>query len=429
MDRTTLALLPSEGLDALAPDQSEKSEKVNGTDVTNQQTDPAVKQEASVSESAPVFNVLDNGHPSNTVQSYTESCLAKLSEPQTRSVYGVTSDPVMSEPRVTPVEKSLCVYETRERQTPDKHTSEASQEVDLKGVEPQTAAPEINKAPSASPNSDSKPCVEEPVTFPQEDTEPAHAHKNKSPTKHRQLGAAYSSPQQRIVPQDSDSSHEGVHLVPCAASISDSPVSELHELQGSPEDTLEDTNDRTKVTKAKCIPEAELNTISHPADSSSQSTGLIRTNIAEAQDRNKTDDICISTLSAQSNEQNAEVFPDPQISVPQEDSLFVDTELNEQANNAEKQIVGIEPSHYDESKRYASCLESDTPLKEGLDAELNGSQSAPIAQMSKSSAASKVFISERKSALPIAFRDLLRSMCTPVHSKSTLRTRGRLWFH
>ncbi|XP_053091227.1 uncharacterized protein LOC113546502 isoform X3 [Pangasianodon hypophthalmus] len=412
MDRTTLACPLSEGLDALAPHQSETSERVSGTDVTNQQIDPAVKQEASVSESAPVLGVFDNGHPSNTVQSYTESCLAKLSEPQTRSVYGVASDPVMSEPRVTPAGKSLCVYETQERQTPDKHTSETVH--DLKGDEPQTAAPEMNKAPSASPNCDSKPCVGKPVIFVEEDTEPAHAH-NKSPMKYRQLGVAYSSPQQQIIPQESDS------LVPCAASISDTPFSELP-LSPDQQDTLKVINNHIGVTKAKCIPEVELNAISHPTESSSQSTVFITANIAAAQDGNKTDDICTSVLSAQSNEQNAEAFPDSQISNPEEDSVFTDTKLSEQPNNAEKHVTGIEPGYNDESKIYGSSL--DLPLKEALDAQLNGSQSVVMAQTNESSAPSRVLISEQKSLLPSGFQDLLRSLCTPVFPQTTQRNRG-----
>lgn len=419
MDRTTLALTPSEGRDDLAPDQSETSERVSGTEVTNQQINPAVKQEASVSESAPVLGLLDNGHPSNAVQSYTESGLTKLSEPQTSSVYGVASDLVMSEPRVTPLEKSLHVHETQERQTPDKHTSETAQDIDLKELEPHTVAPEINKTLCASPHSDSKACIEEPVSFAGEDTELTRAHNNKSPTKFRQLSVAYLNPKQRLIPQESDSSHGGV---PCAASISDTPFSEL---QRSPDqqDTLEDINNHMGVIKATCIP--ELNANSHPPDSSSHSTVFITANIAKAQDGNKTDDICTSALSAQSNKQNAEAFPDPQITNLQEYSMSGDTKLNKQPNNAEKHITGLETGYNDESKRYGSSHEMDMPLKETLDEQLNVSQSAATAQ-EKSLAPSRVFISEQKFVLPSAFQDLLRSLCTPDYPKSTLRNRGRL---
>ncbi|KAF4094333.1 hypothetical protein AMELA_G00014030 [Ameiurus melas] len=411
MDRTTLALPPSEGLDGLAPDQSETSERVSGTDVTNQQIDPAVKQEASVSESAPVLGLFDNSHPSNTVQSYTESCLAKLSEPQTRSVYGVASDPVMSEPRVTPGEKSLCVYERREHQTPDIHTSKTSQDINLKGVEHQTATPEKNQAPSTPPNSDS---------VVKEDTEPPYVHKQ-SPTKYGKLGVPHLNPQQRFIPHESDSSREGVSLVPHSASISDTPFSELQELQVSP-DQQEDINNHIRVTKAKCIPEVELNAISHPAGSSSRSTVFIAANIAEA--GNKTDDICTSALSAQSNEQNAKASLYPQMSHLQEDSVFTDTKLSEQPNNTEKQMAGIEPGYSDEIKRYGSSLELDVPLKETLDAQLNVSKSAAMGQTNKSPAPSKVFISEQKSVLPSGFQDLLRSLRTAVFPKSTLRNQG-----
>ncbi|KAK3535618.1 hypothetical protein QTP70_017811, partial [Hemibagrus guttatus] len=405
MDRTTLALLPSEGLDALAPDQSETSERVGGTDVTNQQIDPAVKQEASVSESAP-------GYPSDTVQSYTEICLAKLSEPQTRSVYGVASDPVTAEPRVTLAEKSLCVYERRELQTPDKDTSETSQDVDIKEVKPQIVAPEISKVPS--PNNGSKPCVDEAAIFVEDNKEPGPAN-NKSPTNYGQLGLANSSPQKRINPQQPDFSHEEVSLV--LTSISDTSLSEL---EGSP-DILEDTDNRIVVTKAKCIPEAKSNAVSYSAESSSQSTVFITANRAEAQDGNKTDDICTSALSVRSNEQNAEACPDPQISNPQEDSVFTDMKISEQPNNAEMHIIGTEPEYNGTSKSYGSSLKLDVPLKETMDAQLNGSQSAATAQANKPS---RAFVSEQKSVLPSGFQDLLRSLSIPVFPKSTLKKRG-----
>lgn len=421
MDRTTLAFLPLEGLGALAPDQSEASKRVSGTDVTNQQIDSAVKQDASVSESTPVLSMLDNSHLSNAVQSYSESCLTRLSEPQTRSVYGVANDPVMSEPWVTPAEKSLCVYETQERQTPDKHTSKTAQDIDLKGTGPQTAAPEINKSPSASPNSDTRLHVEEPVSFVKEDTEPTSAPK-RSPTKFRQFGVAYLSPQQQLITQKSDFSHEGVPLVPFATSISDTPFKEPCDHQ----DTSEDINSHVEVTKAKCISEAnDLNAISFSADSSSQSTVCIMANTAEAQDEKH---IWTSALSEQSNEQNAEMLPNFQITNHQDVSVFTDAQLSRQPYNAEKQITGLDTGYNDESKKYDATLKLDVALKETLDAQCIGSESTAVAQENKSSAPPRVFISEQKSVLPSGFRDFLRSLCTPVCPKSTPRTQGRLLF-
>ncbi|XP_026991129.2 myosin-3 isoform X2 [Tachysurus fulvidraco] len=415
MDRTTLALLPSEGLEALAPDQSETSERVGGTDVTNQQIDPAVKQEAGVRESAPVLRVFANGSPSDTVQSYTEICLAKLSEPQTRSVYGVASDPVTSEPRVMLAEMNLCVYERQECQTPDKHTSETSQDGDLKGVELQFVAPEINKAPCALTNSDSKPRIEEAVIFVEDSKEPGHAD-NRSPTNYGQSGVATSSPQQSIIPQESEVSHEELSLILTTASISDTSFSQL---QGSP-DILEDMDNHTSVTKAKCISESKSNAVSYPAESSSQSTVFIMANIAEDQDGNKTDDVCTSALSAQSNVQNAEASPDPQISNTQNDPVF-----SEEANDAEVQISGIEPDNNDGSHRCGSSRVLDAPLKETTDAQMNGPQSAATLQTNKPLAPLRVFISEQKSVLPSGFQDLLRSLRVPDFPKSTLKKRGR----
>ncbi|XP_060741731.1 uncharacterized protein LOC132856236 isoform X1 [Tachysurus vachellii] len=420
MDRTTLALLPSEGLEALAPDQSETSERVGGTDVTNQQIDPAVKQEAGVSESAPVLRVFANGSPSDTVQSYTEICLAKLSEPQTRSVYGVASDPVTSEPRVMLAEKNLCVYERRDRQTPDKHTSETSQDGDLKGVELQFVAPEINKAPGALTNSDSKPCVEEAVIFVEDGKEPGHAD-NRSPTNYGQLGVATSSPQQRIIPQESEVSHEELSLILGTASISDTSFSEL---QGSP-DILEDMDNHTSVTKAKCTSESKSNAVSYPAESSSQSTVFIMVNIAEDQDGNKTDNICTSALPVESDIQNVEASPDLTISNTQNDPVFTDMKISDEANDAEVQISGIEPDNNDGSQRCESSLMMDVPLKETTDARMNGSQSAATLQTNKPLAPLRVFISEQKSVLPSGFQDLLRSLRVSDFPKSTLKKRGR----
>ncbi|XP_053362323.1 uncharacterized protein LOC128532123 [Clarias gariepinus] len=409
-DRTTLALPPSGGLGALAPDQSETSERVSGTDVTNQQINPAVKQESSVSESAPA---LDNGHPSNAVQSYTESCLAKLSEPQTRSVYDVAIDPVMSEPGVTPAEKRLCVYEKRECQTPDKHPSETSQDVNLKRAETQAVAPEIKKALNALPNRDNKPCMNEPIIVVEEDTGPAQTP-NKSLMKYRQLGLCNSSSQQQTIPKDSDGS--------CVATISDESFSEL---QGNPDqqDTLEDINSSTGFTEAKCIPETELNTISRPVESSSQCTVFITANTAKALDGNKPDDICTYALSAQNHEQNAEAFPDPQILIHQEDSVYTDAKLNEDLNIAEKQIIGIEPGYSDESKKNGyTSFGLDVSLTETSHAQLT-SQTDTVAQTNKSSAPSRRLGSE-KSVLPSGSQDLHRSWRTPVFPKSTPRNRG-----
>ncbi|TSQ92652.1 Coiled-coil domain-containing protein 73 [Bagarius yarrelli] len=400
MDRTTLVLPPSEGLDNLAPDHTKTSTDIGGLNVTNQQIDSAVNQDASVSESAPVLSEcsVDNGNPTDAVQSYTDICLTKLSEPQTRSVYGVASDPVMSETKVTPAEKSLCVYETPEHQTPVKLTSKV---FNFKVAEPQITAPEINEALCVLPNGNSKSCVEENVTFVEENTEPRDAP-DKSLTKYGQLGEVYLGPQQQIIAQESDTFS--------AALISQTSFCEL---QSRP-DTLEEMDNHVRATKAEPVPVTESIALFSSAESSSQSLVFIKAKIADSQGENKTDNICTFAVSAQTNKQKAEASPNSHISNPHEDSEF--TEI--MPNNAQKQM-SIEPDYNGKSKKWESSLGLDMPLK-----ATSSSQSAEIVETNNPSETSRVFISEQRSMLPSGFQDLLNSLCTPVCPKSTLKKHG-----
>ncbi|MGL6081126.1 MAG: hypothetical protein ACRC4N_01210, partial [Gammaproteobacteria bacterium] len=358
MDRTTLVLPPSEGLDTLAPDHTKTIKNIDGRHVTNQQIDPAVNQDASVSESAPELSAVDNGKPSEAVQSYTDICLTKLSELQTRSVYGVDSDPVMSKPKVTLPEKSLCVSETSEHQIPVKLTFK---DLNFKVAKPQIATPEINKALCVLPNGNSKSCVEEDVIFVAENTEPRDAP-DKRLTKYGKFGVysekVYSGTQQQTIAQESDTSS--------ADMISQTSVRELQ----SRTDTLEDMDNHIRATRA----EPETIALFSSAESSSQSSV-----------GNKIDDICTSAVSVQSNEKNAETSPDPQILNPHKDSEF--TKII--PNNAQKQI-SIETDYNSESTTYESFLGLDVPLK-----ATSCSQSAAIVETNNSSETIRVFISEQ----------------------------------
>ncbi|XP_059392668.1 coiled-coil domain-containing protein 73-like [Carassius carassius] len=74
-----------------------------------------------VSESEPICNADDKGCPSNLVQNDTDSRLTELSGPETRSVYGVDSNPLTLEQKDRPLEQNLCISEVTESQTSDKH--------------------------------------------------------------------------------------------------------------------------------------------------------------------------------------------------------------------------------------------------------------------------------------------------------------------
>ncbi|ROL51600.1 Coiled-coil domain-containing protein 73 [Anabarilius grahami] len=98
-----------------------------------------------VSESEPVCNAVDKGCPSNPTQSDTDSRLAELSGPETRSVYAIDSDPLALEPKDRTLEQNLCISEVTESQTSDKHMDSqgyaTSQSKEFK--DHQTAIPEF----------------------------------------------------------------------------------------------------------------------------------------------------------------------------------------------------------------------------------------------------------------------------------------------
>ncbi|XP_043084768.1 coiled-coil domain-containing protein 73-like [Puntigrus tetrazona] len=100
-----------------------------------------------VSESEPVCNAQDKGCPSNPVQSDTDSCLAELSGPETRSVYGVDCDPLALKPKDIPLEQNLRISEDTESQTSNKHMDSqgyaTSQSKEVK--DHQNATPEFSQ--------------------------------------------------------------------------------------------------------------------------------------------------------------------------------------------------------------------------------------------------------------------------------------------
>ncbi|XP_073688154.1 coiled-coil domain-containing protein 73 [Garra rufa] len=85
----------------------------------------------------------DKGCPSNPVQSDTDSRLAELSGPETRSVYGVDGDPLALEPKDRPLELNLCTSEVTKSQTSDKHMDSPGYATSQSKEDHQTAAPEF----------------------------------------------------------------------------------------------------------------------------------------------------------------------------------------------------------------------------------------------------------------------------------------------
>ncbi|KAK1804590.1 hypothetical protein P4O66_020589, partial [Electrophorus voltai] len=331
-------LLPLQG-----PDLSVMEESGSTTDmlVTNQQKDPAVRQEASVGKSVPVCTTFDNDCPSNDMRSYADGCLAKLSEPETRSVYGVANDPVMSETRTRPKAQSLSVSEMQEHQTSDKHTSKTSQDTDLKEAKPKTTAPDSNSFQSESPKESKMTAERQSTTNPVLQNNDAH-HEN--PAMHKQLNVACLSPLQQSLPQQSDSLH--VRVLPIAAAVPDahceksrdqfSQHPEAPELQQA----LEDASSDQGMIETKSVLEAELNISATPPGSFSQSNIGYTFNLAETPIENRTEDTAISAQTL--SEQSADMCPSPQVSNSHGSSLPSArlTKPNEQLNDSQKQITG-----------------------------------------------------------------------------------------
>ncbi|XP_072520384.1 coiled-coil domain-containing protein 73 isoform X1 [Salminus brasiliensis] len=434
-NRTDLVLPPSPGLDALAPDQSERSESISGDDVvvTNLQIGPVVKQEASVIKTAPVRGTFDNGCPLSVVQSYTDSCLDKISESETRSVYGVASDPLMSESRDRPEEQSLGVSEMRERQTSDKHTSETSQDGDLKYDEPRTTAPETNSSQSVLPN-DSELNADRP-TLPEENDEKTNpevqdkdALKNQIKQEHQD--AAYSSPPQQMIPQLPASQEK---VLPQFVSVLDTTLRQSNKqfshLQGDTlsrngshmqQIALEDVSKNANVTVGKSIPDIELNATASHSNSSSPNTLDITVNSSEDPGGNEVCEKRSAATSAQmpSDQKNADASPSPLIS-NLKDASCTDRLItqSDQLNDADKQLTN-RPSYSDDSKGSRLSFDPSTSQKETVDKALTFLRSTPAVPPGESKN------NPSASALPSGFQELLSSLNTHLFSRHKLRNRG-----
>ncbi|XP_056106894.1 coiled-coil domain-containing protein 73-like [Rhinichthys klamathensis goyatoka] len=141
VDRIVPVLSPSVSTDG--SDNISRHEDVNLK--TNQPSKLCDETKTGVSESEPVCNTVDKGCPSNPAQSDTDSRLAEISGPETRSVYGVDADPLALEPKDRPLEQNLCISEVTESQTSDKHMDSQGYATSLSKEykDHQTAIPEF----------------------------------------------------------------------------------------------------------------------------------------------------------------------------------------------------------------------------------------------------------------------------------------------
>ncbi|XP_066505425.1 coiled-coil domain-containing protein 73-like isoform X2 [Hoplias malabaricus] len=407
--------------------------------VTDLQIDPdaVVKQETGVCKSAPVRDTFDNGCPSCAVQGFTDSCLAKLSELETRSVYGVASDPLLSKSRNRPEEQSLGISEMSAHQTSDKHTFETSQDADMKEVAARTRAPEPKSPPCVLSN-ESRLCTMAQVILEDNETklslQDTEALKNQMKEEHLD-----SSPPQQIMVKPPASSHEKAMLFP--ASFPDTDCTRLDEqisqLQrnslskcGSPvqEKALEDVCKNTEEIEAKSSLEPEVNPIANHLGSLSHNTVNINCNLSNAQCGNDVEDNCsVATyVPMLGDQQNTDPSPRALIPNSQENTISAGILIKkcDHLNGTEKPLTGKEPSYHNDSKTLFVSSES---RKETPDASANFSQSDVnicLVESNTSSPSSRTLISEQNSALPSGFQEFLTTLKTPLFSKHKLRTRG-----
>ncbi|XP_062856197.1 myosin-3-like isoform X3 [Trichomycterus rosablanca] len=406
-------------------DQTETSDGISMAEVTNQEIDPTVKHETSVGKGAPVQCISDNVCSSSTLQTYTGSCLAELSESETRSVYGATSELQMPELSDRPEERS-CVLKMLEQETSDKHTCETAQDSNWKS---QTVAPEMNRPPSASPNGESKLCNKEQATF--EENNPQITLQDDTyqiSIKNKDTSAANSHPQQQIVSEQQDLNEIDVSMsgaTSFSATTTRRPEHKLSQLQndsksGNPDQhsTLEDINNIDAI-EANPLPEAE-NNISCPNQSSSQCAFNLPGDLTG----NKKDD---KDTSAQmlTDQQNADTYTGPQILNPQEDlgpsSTDTPAKQPEQPNETE-------PSCCDDSKKYRSSSELTASPKETVDTQSGYEKSVPnvkqIERLDDFPALTRSPTLEKNSLLPSDFQELLTSLHIPVFPRPRPQNRG-----
>ncbi|XP_076878284.1 coiled-coil domain-containing protein 73 isoform X3 [Brachyhypopomus gauderio] len=375
------------------PELSVMGESGNTADrlTTSQQKDPAVRQEASVGKSVPVCTTFDNDCPSNDVRSYTDGCLAKLSDPETRSVYGVASDPMMSETRAGPEALSLGVSEMLEHKTSDKHTSKASQDIDWKKVEPTITEPETSRLLSVSPE-EGETCAERPAVTEESTTNPVlqdMGPHRQNPVTHEELDAACLSPLQQSTPQHSDTLH--VRVLPRSASVPGAHCrNSADRLLQSPKDpllncgrsiqqqALEDTSSHVGMTEAESVVGTEPNISAAPPGSFSQSTIAYIPNLADTLIESRTAGNCATVSGQTSSEQHTGVSPCPRGTVPHGSSLPSPTltKPSEHLYDSQKQIPGIEPSYVVDSSIYRASHKLSMNPKETVNAQLKCTKTA-----------------------------------------------------
>ncbi|KAL0155671.1 hypothetical protein M9458_049934, partial [Cirrhinus mrigala] len=293
----------------------------------------------------------DKGCPSNPIQCDTDSRLAGLSGPETRSVYGVDGDPLALETKDRPLERNLCTSEVTESQTSDKHMDSQGYATFQSKEDHQTAAPEfLPKETHTTAESLSEDKT--PISNPQE--------------------VFYDKT--TITEENMIDAHQG----PCHDTIHEEPETNLDNLGATtPFKTLPDES-KDQFSPPELICE-------HSQSQVSQLSGLTETSLYRVINEMESKELPLidyaNSVEAvevilENNDQKDDSEPlksqqtelgvsseEPKITNPEQDFFSGSTTANEQSDVDQKSIPVVDTSDYPTNTRHQSSFAWDTFMK------------------------------------------------------------------
>ncbi|XP_051548615.1 coiled-coil domain-containing protein 73-like [Myxocyprinus asiaticus] len=440
---------PTEGSDILDSNVSDikisRPEEVSS--MTDQLSNLCAETKAGVNESEPVCNTVDKGCPLNPVRSDTDNCLTELSGPETRSVYGVDSDPLALEPKDRALEQSLCIPKVTESQTSDKHTDSqgcaTSQDTESKEIKDQTAAPEIFHSLSQNEsqtkteillkdrnvNSDQQNttvfCVKTPSTEGLITTQPSPYHETVHQELENTLDRAFTS---ATIPLDS-------HLNEYKDQLS------LHEMACAPSQSR---ISQAEASTETCLPDGvnemepkSLLLVTGTQESYSQTTVIAAVDTVEAisENNDQKDDDCsfyssTQTLKAQQSEvalPSKAVSLHPQITIQEQDPSSIDRlpKANDQSDVDQKCISMADASNHAGNKGYRSSFTWGTFMKRKRDPQPESTDNEDPSVVSRNSQPYMTLISTPSNSeqMSSGFHELASTFCVPLFMNDKLTKR------
>lgn len=315
-----------------------------------------------VSESEPVCNAVDKGCPSNPAQSDTDSRLAELSGPETRSVYAIDGDPLALEPKDRTLEQNLCISEVTESQTSDKHMDSqgyaTSQSKEFKDY--QTAIPEFLHSVSQKESQTTAGRLSEDKTANSNTQDTVVFYDKKDLT--GGLIAAQPSPCHKTVCEEPETTFESA-----SATIS-LGLDESKDQFSPPELICEPSQSR--VSQADHSTETSLNNVVSEVESkqlplvdqTTSVTAVDRVEVISENNDQKDDGTFLSQpLKAQHIELGVS-FEEAKITNPDPSSPG-STTANVQSDVDQKSISLVDTSNHSENRSYQSSFAWDTFMK------------------------------------------------------------------